>query len=159
MKLRLSFALAVIFACFALGACARRGDPTVALAMDGPPLFVIGEYKGINFEGSLERTAMAGVGLISLKAAGEEPELVCESKFNSQPTPKGRVPGFIDCGKAGILAVMLRNLGPDQGVGIAHAGDTKELMIFFYHASREEAERRLPGVVKDIREVQEKRES
>lgn len=141
-------------AALALAGCGSRAEPTVALAMDGPSLFIMGEYQGQPVEGLLDRTVMAGVGTMTLVGTGaENAELNCTAKFDAPPTDKGRVAGFIDCGNGEILVVMLRNLGPDQGVGLAHAGNPEDIMIFFYHPSREEAERRLPGVLKDIAEA------
>lgn len=160
MNRRISFLCLILAACLPLTACGSRTGPTVALALDGPPLYIAGEYKNQPVRGSLDRTAMAGVGKIALTGAGaENAHLSCQGEFNAPPTEKGRVPGFMDCGKDGLLAVMLRNLGPDQGVGLGHAENPEEMLIFFYHSSEEEARRRLPGVVKDIRTAREGRKA
>ena len=138
-----------------LCSCADRGDPTVAIAMDGPALVVRGDYEGLPLTGEMDRTAMAGIGELTLSSADEASFFSCHAKFNAQPTDKGRVVGFMDCGPDGILAVMLRNLGPDQGVGLAHAATPEKMLIFFYHPSAEEAERRLPGILADIKSIRD----
>jgi hypothetical protein len=48
------------------------------------------------------------------------------------------------------MLFSLRNIGPDQGVGIARESEDGELLVLFYHASAEEAERRFPSVKNDI---------
>ena len=131
--------------------------PTVALALEGPPLAVIGDYAGFSLEGTLERSGMSGYGTLVVRGDVDGREFFCEAKLDAPPTEKGRVLGVFMCTGDTPMALSLRNLGPDQGVGIAKAAtDDNQMMIFFYHASREEALRRFPAVKKDIDEARSK---
>lgn len=142
----------------ALSACADRTvrpPASVALAVDGPPLALYGEYAGMRLTGSLDRTCMAGYGDLSLKA--EEGAFSCEATLNDPPTEKGRVRGVLRCDGGRKLLFSLRNVGPDQGVGIAKETEEGDLMVFFYHASVEEAKRRYPSVKEDIGRIRQGR--
>lgn len=147
------------------------------LAVDGPPLAVYGKYMGMILEGTLDRAGMAGYGVLELRSsnrkeqgvspavlAGAPPQvpnsgiskdmadnpLLCRAIIKEAPTEKGRVRGLLACTGDRQLPFSLRNLGPDQGVGIAKETAGNDLMIFFYHPSKEEAQRRFPQVEKDI---------
>ena len=127
------------------------GVPSAALSMEGPPLAIAGDYEGMFLEGSMDRTCMSGYGSITVR--GEDAkgrEFLCIAKVDSPPTEKGRVRGAFQCTGNRTLAFSLRNLGPDQGLGIAREPDHNDMMVFFYHVSREEAMRRLPAVKEDI---------
>lgn len=132
--------------------CGGKGGPVplVALALDGPPLALAGEYAGLALEGVMERRCMAGYGRLELAAVGREESFACEAKVDAPPTEKGRVRGVLRCTGGRKLAFSLRNVGPDQGVGIAREREEGELMVFFYHASLDEARRRYPSVKQDI---------
>lgn len=146
--------------CLLLAGCASgQGDgrvPSVALAMDGPPLFVIGEYSGMKLTGSMDRTCMAGYGKLTLQ--GEAPDFICGAEMDAPPGPKGRVRGMLQCGGDKKLLFSLRNLGPDQGVGIARESEHSDLMVLFYHSSEEEAVRRFPSIAADIARVKAEKE-
>ncbi len=150
--LQRAFALAAVFALLLCAGCASSGggNPTAALAVDGPPLAVVGEYDGMRLEGTMDRTCMAGYGQLLLFSPDTGAEFTCEAAVDSPPTDKARIRGILDCSQSRILYFSLRNLGPDQGVGIARSGQNDALMIFFYHPSAEEAKRRFPGVRADI---------
>lgn len=158
--------------------CAGRngnGTPSVPLAVDGPPLAVYGEYMGMILEGTLDRAGMVGYGILELQSAegqgvspavlaGSPPQapnsgisrdmadnsFLCRAIIKEAPTEKGRVRGLLACTGDRQLPFSLRNLGPDQGVGIAKEAAHDDLMIFFYHPSKEEAQRRFPQVAQDI---------
>ena len=98
----------------------------------------------------MDRTCMAGVGNITLRGERDGQEFLCTGTIDSPPTPKGRIPGIFTCSGNQALGFALRNLGPDQGLGIARASEDAALMIFFYHVSHEEAVRRFPSVQNDI---------
>lgn len=135
----------------ALPACAgstASRPASVALAVDGPPLALYGEYAGMRLTGILDRTCMAGYGVLALEA--EQGTLTCKADLNDPPTEKGRVRGLLRCDGGRNLLFSLRNIGPDQGVGIARETEEGDLMVFFYHASAEEAKRRYPSVKEDI---------
>lgn len=141
-------------AALALPACADRAalrPASVALAVDGPPLALYGEYAGMRLTGTLDRTCMAGYGNLSL--AAEEGAFSCKAELNDPPTEKGRVRGLLRCDGGRNLFFSLRNIGPDQGVGIARETEEGDLMVFFYHASATEAKRRYPSVKEDISQV------
>jgi hypothetical protein len=148
------FAPALLTLCVFLSACAERSDgravPPTALAMDGPRLAVVGEYAGMSLEGDMDRTCMAGYGMLELRATEDDRDFSCAADFDEPPTEKGRVRGLLKCSGGRTVLVSLRNLGPDQGAGIGRETEEGDLMVFFYHASREEAERRFPSVKEDI---------
>ncbi len=120
-------------------------------ALDGPELAVVGEYGGIWVEGALERRAMVGMGSLRL-----EGDLACDGRFDTQPTEKGRVRGVLECAGNRQIYVTLRTLGPDQGLGIGREARSEgdradtDMLVLFFHPSREEALRRLPAVLLDI---------
>ena len=148
------FPLAVcLMLCMGLAACAKNAPapvPAVALAVDGPQLALAGEYAGMALRGNMDRTCMAGYGSIRLEAAGEGPDFVCEAQLDDPPTEKGRVRGVLRCTGERQMLFSLRNIGPDQGVGVGRENPEGDLMIVFYHASAEEAARRFPEVKADI---------
>ena len=139
--------------CLILGACAKNAPappPAVALAVDGPRLALAGEYAGMALTGSMDRTCMAGYGSIRLEAAGTGPDFVCEAQLDDPPTEKGRVRGVLRCTGDRQVLFSLRNIGPDQGVGVGRESPEGDLLIIFYHASADEAARRFPEVKDDI---------
>jgi hypothetical protein len=133
------------------GGRAPSGMPASFFATEGPALAVVGEYENMPLEGSMDRTCMLGIGGIALRgenAGGKE--FLCTAAMNSAPTEKGRIYGVFQCTGEKRLMFSLRNIGPDQGLGIARDPDNSGMMVFFYHVSREEALRRLPVVKEDI---------
>lgn len=161
--LRPAFAPALCLAVSALallilGGCAGRDaqqPAAVALAVDGPPLALYGEYSGMRFAGSMDRACMAGYGALSFE--DEAGVFSCEAALDDLPTEKGRVRGLLRCTGERKLLFSLRNIGPDQGVGIARETEEGDLMVFFYHASAEEAKRRYPSVKDDIERARAER--
>lgn len=155
-----------------------RPVSTVLLSVDGPPLAIYGEYAGMTLAGTMERTCMAGYGSLVLERIQPESpaplprpdaadkilpgietqdalhteslSFLCEAAIDDPPTEKARVRGQLRCSGGRIMLFSLRNIGPDQGVGIARETDEGDLMVFFYHASADEARRRYPSVKKDI---------
>jgi len=162
MPLRCLTLSALLLLCVSLFACAGKESvqvstqmigpaPAVALAVDGPRLAVFGEYEGLSLTGSMDRTCMAGYGSMRLEAAKHTGvAFVCTADINSPPTQKGRVRGVLHCTDNRELLVSLRNIGPDQGVGVGRERPGGDLLILFYHVSPEEAERRFPAVKSDI---------
>ena len=145
----------LLLLCFSLFACAGKEsspasvrEPSVALAVDGPRLALAGEYEGLSFTGSMDRTCMAGYGSMQLEDSGAA--FVCTAEIDSPPTSKGRVRGVLRCTDGRELFFSLRNLGPDQGVGVGRENPGGALLILFYHASAEEAARRFPAVKAEI---------
>jgi len=125
--------------------------PTAALAVDGPRLAVFGEYQGLPLTGSMDRAGMAGYGSMRLEAVTDSgAAFVCTADIDSPPTQKGRVRGILRCTGDRELLFTLRNIGPDQGVGIGRESSGGDLLILFYHASPDEAARRFPAVKADI---------
>lgn len=82
-------------------------------------------------------------------------EFVCEAKVDAPPTDKARIRGVMECSGGRNILFSLRNIGPDQGVGVGKETQDSSLMILFYHASMEEARRRFPSVREDIRLAQQ----
>ena len=158
LRERIALVLALV-PLLCLSACggvhSPSGVPSTALSMEGPPLAIAGEYEGMFLEGSMDRTCMSGFGSITVR--GEDAkgrEFLCTAEVDSPPTEKGRVRGALQCTGNRTLAFSLRNLGPDQGLGVAREPNHKNMMVFFYHVSREEAIRRLPAVKEDIARAQ-----
>lgn len=155
-----AFSCRLLLLCFFLASIAASGcathsvetakSPGIALATEGPPLFISGEYAGMRLSGTMDRTVMVGYGVVSVAAEQPGTSFLCESTIDAPPTEKGRVRGLLECTGGRKLLFSLRNIGPDQGVGIGKETEDGELMTLFYHASREEAERRFPEVKADI---------
>ena len=149
-------AIALLLLCLGLFACAGKELPSAPaqaaapapLVMDGPRLAVAGEYGGIFLSGSMDRAGMAGYGSMLLEALGGE--FSCAAEIDSPPTSKGRVRGVLRCTDGRELFFSLRNIGPDQGVGVGRESLGGDLLILFYHPSPDEAARRLPAVQADI---------
>lgn len=151
--LRLARPIFLAALCLALSGCAASGPgpaPAVALAVDGPPLALAGEYAGMPLRGSMDRTCMTGYGSLRLEAESGGPEFICEARIDEPPTEKGRVRGVMLCTGERRLVFSLRNIGPDQGVGVGREAPRGDLLILFYHASPDEAVRRFPAVKDDI---------
>ena len=153
---RPSFALTLLLSLL-LSACGTQQPEGVShmYAMDGPPLSLVGKLGDLAVEGSMDRTCMAGVGAINLHSRFIEDALVCGAVLDSPPDEKVRVKGILRCNNGGPIFLTLRNLGPDQGVAVGRREGSEDLLIFFYHPSREEAERRLPEVLSDINKARE----
>lgn len=146
---------AVFFAavlCAAFAGCAPKtvAPPSAAQAVDGPELAVVGEYEGMSLRGTMDRTCMVGVGRMTLHAADAPETFSCTAALNAPPSEKARVRGFLECTDNRKFLFSLRNIGPDQGVGIGREREDGELMILFYHSSAEEADRRFDSVRADI---------
>ena len=118
---------------------------------------VVGEYMGQPLEGEMERTCMVGVGHMTLRTISEEPDFVCKADLDEEPTEKARIRGALQCEDGRVLYFTLRNIGPDQGVGIAREEKGDDLAVLFYHSCLEEAKRRLPGAIADIEKVRKPR--
>lgn len=149
----------VLLLCCLLAGCAGNRPapvPVVALAVDGPPLALAGEYAGMTLGGSMDRTCMAGYGVIRLEAENSGTVFACEAKLDEPPTEKGRVRGLLQCTGGRRLLFSLRNIGPDQGVGVGRESPEGDLLILFYHASSDEAARRFPAIKADILEARAK---
>lgn len=151
---RLNLPGALLLLCFSLFACAGKApapaSPAVALAVDGPRLALAGEYEGLSLTGSMDRTCMAGYGSMHLEAVDSGATFVCTAAIDTPPTQKGRVRGVLRCTDGRELLFSLRNIGPDQGVGVGRESPEGSLLILFYHASADEAARRFPAVKADI---------
>lgn len=161
---------AVLVVCLALLAgCAGKGQqaetggagaaapvplaPLGGYALDGPPLFIVGEYKGKALEGSMDRHVMVGLGKMEMHGTDKAQGFFCESRVNAQPTEKGRIRGVLDCTEGVVLLFTLRALGPDQGIAVGRAEAKGETLVLFFHSSKEEAERRFPEVRRTVLEA------
>ena len=149
-------AFIVMLSACGLASCAGTAHtPTIAYALEGPALFMRGEYDGRPVKGTLDRATMVGVGSIRFELGDEPDILVCEGDLNTPPAENGRVRGVAKCENGQALLFTLRNLGPDQGVGIGRIADEDKPVIIFFHASDEEAARRFPAVLEDIHKARQ----
>lgn len=121
--------------------CAGPTPPSVRLALDGPELVLVGELDGRAYEGAMDRHAMAGVGALTLHEQGTS--IVCRGSIDRPASQKGRLYVELSCSDGRSLPLILRNLGPDQGMGIGRFEGQSERMTLFYHPSASEAKRRL----------------
>lgn len=122
-------------------ACAKPSPSSIRLAMDGPDLVLAGELEGRAYEGRMERHAMAGSGSLSLHEQGTG--VVCQGGMDSPASRKGRLYAELVCTDGRNLYLVLRNLGPDQGMGVGRFEGQSGRMTLFYHPCAHEAGRRL----------------
>ncbi len=146
---RLPLLLAVVLS---LAGCGKT-PPQPGFVLDGPLLFVAADYNGTPLEGTLERTGMVGLGEMLL--ASPDKYLDCRAEFNAEPTEKARIRGVLICTDKHTFSLTLRNLGPDQGVGLGLEPGKDEMLVLFYHPSPEEARRRLGQAVADMRKARD----
>lgn len=140
----------------------RAFNPTVnmgAYALEGPDLAVIADLAGTRLEGTAQRNLMVGKGTMKLYAKDAENKLMCESEVKAQPTPKGRIRGVLDCTDGTIILFTLRNLGPDQGIGIGTSHEGNQDLTLFYHSSADEADRRFPQILEDFTQLRQEKRS
>ena len=154
----LSLVFILSFLVLFMNGCAARVQNTGVYnyAMDGPPLVLLGDLEGIPVEGQLDRTCMAGVGEGALKYMDGETEVLCTTSMDFPPNEKGRVRGVFKCSDESTLLFTMRNLGPDQGLAVGRVESKDKMLVFFFHPSREEAERRLPEILDDIEEARKR---
>ena len=137
-KLRAGLAC-LCFVC--MTGCAGTTPPSVRLALDGPALILAGELNGRAYEGLMDRHAMAGVGALVLHEQGTS--TVCRGSIDRPASQKGRLYLELTCSDGRSLPLILRNLGPDQGMGIGRLEGQSGRMTLFYHPCGSEAKRRL----------------
>ena len=162
-KALLLLCLALLAGCAGKGAQPEPGSagvpaplplaPLGAYALDGPPLFIVGEYKGKALEGTMDRHVMVGLCNMEMHGTDKAQCFFCESRVNAQPTEKGRIRGVLDCTEGVMLLFTLRALGPDQGIAVGRAEVKGETLVLFFHSSKEEAERRFPEVKRTVLEA------
>lgn len=170
---------AVCLAAALLCAACTASQPIqiINYALDGPPLALVARVDDYTFEGTLERKGMVGIGELALKSL-DRPDLVCKGELHAEPGYKGRVRSAVPCSDGSMMLFSLRNLGPDQGLGIgtfglpgseefgqiddelrhkalrADSGAVRAplggLLVMFYHPSAEEARRRIVPIQKDM---------
>lgn len=121
--------------------CAGSAPPSVRLALDGPELILAGELGSRAYEGRMERSAMAGAGAIILHE--QDTGIVCRGGIDRPASQKGRLYVELACSDGRSLPLILRNLGPDQGMGIGRFEGQSGRMTLFYHPCASEAKRRL----------------
>ena len=116
-------------------------SPSIRLDLDGPKLVLVGELEGRSYDGYMDRHGMAGVGTLSLYEQGTQ--TTCQGSMDSPASEKGRLYAQLACSDGRTLHVVLRNLGPDQGMGIGRLEGQSARMTLFYHPCLEDAQRRL----------------
>ncbi|MDR3175629.1 MAG: hypothetical protein LBU06_03755 [Desulfovibrio sp.] len=146
----------------ALFACAAREAPPPAVrqSLTGPPLYIAGEYGDFAISGEMDRGCMVGFGKMSLRARNKKTpggEFSCRGEIDAPPLDKGRVRGMLECDFGRRFAFSMRNLGPDQGIGISREKPEGDLLLFFYHSAQSEAERRFPEIKAEMEEIRSAR--
>lgn len=137
-----------------LTGCAAS-TPSVRLALDGPPLLVAARGDARVMSGAMDRSCMAGVGGILLydRQAG----ISCQGHMDRPANDKGRMYVDLACSNGEAVTFVMRNLGPDQGMGIGRFAGTDESITMFYHPCEDEAVRRLDQLREDINVALEKK--
>lgn len=130
--------------------CASPYATSIRLALDGPPLAVAMAGDVTRWSGLMDRSCMAGVGSMSVN---DGHGLTCSGDMDRPATDKGRLYIDLACTNGENIAVIFRNLGPDQGMGLGRMnpqnGEGEKITLFF-HPSSEEANRRLEEVRAEI---------
>lgn len=138
-----------------LGGCADRSAPSVLLALDGPPLFVAAKSETRAMSGVMDRSCMAGVGGLILH---DRPSGVsCQGNMDHPADNKGRMHTDLACSDGTAFTLVMRNLGPDQGMGVGKFAEGGEIITLFYHPCEGEAARRLEALMRDIGAALEKK--
>lgn len=141
-----------LFCLLALGACASTSSqPSVRLALDGPPLAIVAKGEGQLMRGEMDRSCMAGTGSIRLVSDSDAVE--CLGTMDRPATDKGRLYIELACDNGRAITLGMRNLGPDQGMGLGQFQDNAQRLLLFYHPWEEEAFRRLALLEKDMIEA------
>jgi hypothetical protein len=135
------------------GAATPQGRKPADERMDPSAGLVLGAYEAEERAPAAPPPAARAVG--AARPTPSQPiglggAFVCRATMDHPPTEKGRIRGVLHCTGDRKMLVTLRNIGPDQGVGIGREDEYGDLMILFYHASLDEAWRRFPAVKADI---------
>ena len=150
----LRFVLVPVFAVALSGCGGSSHAPSVRLTLDGPPLALIVQSDSASWKGVMDRGCMAGFGHVTLQMVGDS--TVCSGDIDHPATDKGRMYVDLLCSDGTTMNLIYRNLGPDQGMGLARIdkektnGEKSERAALFYHPSAEEAERCLVKIREDI---------
>jgi hypothetical protein len=136
----------------ALSGCSAGGAPSPRLALDGPELVLAAELGGRSFDGSMDRSCMAGVGDIALYE--QRTRLTCRGAVDAPASSKGRLYVELSCSDERKMYLVLRNLGPDQGMGMGRLEGEAQRMTVFYHACRGEARRRLGLLQEELKALE-----
>lgn len=149
----LALLLVPLFALAGLAGCTYvAGPPSVRLALEGPPLFIRGvqenEGEERHFAGYMDRSCMAGIGQIAL--SDMRSGFFCQGDMDSLPSEKARLHAELLCSDGTSLHLLLRNVGPDQGIGVGRFEAVKAPLELFYHPSEGEAVRRLARFRADL---------
>lgn len=91
---------------------------------------------------------MAGFGSMLLQ--NREAGLSCRGAMDHPANDKGRLYIELECDNGDVIHVVMRNLGPDQGMGVGRINETGDRITLFYHPSEDEARRRLKQLQNDI---------
>ncbi|MCC8193593.1 MAG: hypothetical protein LIP28_02980 [Deltaproteobacteria bacterium] len=135
--------------CAGLAGCGAHYTPSIRLALDGPPLHVAMRDDASAWFGLMDRGCMAGFGTITLHGDGT----TCQGQMDHPANDKGRLYADLLCTTGDTMTLVIRNLGPDQGMGLARINPEEKdgrQMTLFYHPSAEEAKRRLAEVRAEI---------
>jgi hypothetical protein len=152
---RFSASITTALLAVALGGCVGSGAPSIRLALDGPSLHVAAKSASHTLSGAMDRSCMAGVGGILLydKTAG----VSCQGQMDRPADDRGRMYIDLTCSDGGTIIFVMRNLGPDQGMGIGRFEGSGESATMFYHPCEDEAVRRLDQLRDDINAALERK--
>ena len=145
--------------CIALAGCGSQSPPSIRLVLDGPPLHIAMRSESAVWAGQMDRGCMAGFGSITVR---EENGTVCQGNMDHPANDKGRLYADLSCANGSSMTLIIRNLGPDQGMGlgrISRDAVAGEQTTLFYHPSYDEAKRRLEQIRAEIATARESRES
>ena len=140
----------IVLALFLSGCGGSSHTPSVLLVLDGPPLAIVVKSDAAMWKGTMDRSCMAGIGHIFLLQTNEA--TFCSGDIDQPASEKGRMYAELRCNNGESMTLVYRNLGPDQGMGIAKINEQQaaERAVLFYHPSPEEAERRLMLIEQDV---------
>ena len=144
-----------LIVCLSLVGCGDRSTPSIRLALDGPPLYVALQSDSAHWSGLMDRGCMAGLGQITLRDGNG---IICNGKMDHPANDKGRLYAELSCANGNTVTLVFRNLGPDQGMGLARVNPETpdgEQLALFYHPSQDEARRRLEQVRAEIAAARE----
>lgn len=145
-----------VAACFLalafVGGCAPASAPSVRLALEGPPLFVAAEDNAVFSRAVMDRSCMAGFGRMTLHDA--QGTVVCDGDMDQPANEKGRLYIHFLCRGGESVSFVMRNLGPDQGMGVGRVHETGERFALFYHPCEDEARRRLAQIKMELAQAQ-----
>ncbi len=124
-----------------------------------------GDSKAAQPEGKAARETPSARETSSVQAEAGAAPLQCKGRIDNPPTRQGRLHALLPCNDGRFMALSLRNIGPDQGFGLARIIGAEQveqkklppstpIMPLFYHSGEEEAKRRFVDVNRELLQIQ-----